>query len=168
MTKRSKESLDEQFILFGAGKIKPQLQLKKPGFKYYHLEGLHVPLRMSENLESGTFHYNKINYTAQAKAYLKISRMFFNVLKRHKIYDNSMIIIVGGHGSGRSDDMYVNPQFDHHNEALNKKATWNNFQLDKARGVPLVLVKKLKQRGQLKSHRPPFLQSIFQLQLCQS
>jgi hypothetical protein len=126
-------------------------------FRYYFLKGMHAPLRVNENFEMShtPIPYNRNNYIQQAKASLKICEMFFDILKHGGVYDNSLIMIMGDHGSGRSKDMHVRPVYDSRTEMLNRTAPRKNFQLTKARGIPLVLVKRFNEGGTMKTSDAP-------------
>lgn len=124
-------------------------------FKTYHLAGLHVPVKMKRDFTMGIFDYNRANFSEQAEAYAKITGAFLNKLKRQGLYDNSLIVILGDHGSGRAADLYVNPGSAERTLALNATAGSGDFQRDKARGLPLLLVKRFGARGEIKTSRVP-------------
>jgi hypothetical protein len=135
---------------------KTRFQAKNNVFKFYHLWGMHVPLKLNEKLEiAHQVAYNKENYTRQAKAYLETLKMFFDILKQEGAYDNSLIFVIGDHGSGRSKDMYINPEYDSHNAVLNQVSPQDNFQIYKARGIPLVLAKPFNSSEELKISDAP-------------
>jgi hypothetical protein len=139
-----------------SARSKRYFQTKNNVFKFYHLWGMHVPLRINEKSEIALqVEYNKENYTRQAKAYLETIKMFFEILKQEGVYDNCLIFVIGDHGSGRSKDMYINPVYDSHNAALNQVSPEDNFQLYKARGIPLVLAKPFNSREELKISDAP-------------
>jgi hypothetical protein len=65
-------------------------------FKFYRLNGAHVPYLLNEKLE-----YEKMGadgYERQAKASLQITKIFFDELKGLGVFDNSMIFVVADHG----------------------------------------------------------------------
>ena len=124
-------------------------------FKFYHLAGLHVPVKMKRDFTHGVFDYNRANFSEQAEAYAKIMGAYLAELKRHNLYENSMIIIVGDHGSGRSPELYVRPGSGEITARLNPTASRGDFQRDKARGIPLLLIKRFGEQGELKSSRAP-------------
>lgn len=113
-------------------------------FKYYHLKGTHSPLSVDADLEftRETFLTTRENYVRQAKACLKSLAIFFDTLKHHDLYDNALILVVGDHGSGESDELYVADPPDAPQAAESPPhPPGRNFRKDKARGLPLVLVK---------------------------
>jgi Sulfatase len=124
-------------------------------FKTYHLAGLHVPVKMKRDFTKGIFDYTRANFSEQAEAYAKIVGAFLERLKQHGLYDNSLIVIVGDHGSGRAPDLYVQPAADERTRALNATAGSGDFQRDKARGLPLLLVKRFGAKGEIKTSRAP-------------
>ena len=127
-----------------------------PGvFKFYHLAGLHVPVKMKRDFTYGTFDYNRANFSEQAEAYAKIMGAYLAELRRRNLYDNSMIIIVGDHGSGRSPELYVSPSSAEISTRLDATASRGEFQRDKARGIPLLLIKRFGEQGGLKTSRTP-------------
>lgn len=86
-------------------------------FKFYHIEGGHVPYNYDENLnkipeEEGT-------YAMKLKATIKIISEFINSLKQNGVYDNSVIIIMADHGIGRTKNranpmLYIKGINEHH------------------------------------------------------
>jgi len=135
--------------------LKARYSTDKDMFKFYHFRGVHVPLRINEEFKITPMEYNRLNYTKQAKALLKICKLFFDKLKQIGVYDNSLIIVAGDHGSGRSEEMYIKVDTDKNSEFLNKKGKISNFQKDKARGIPLMLVKRAFSKGPLKINNSP-------------
>lgn len=124
-------------------------------FKFYHLAGLHVPVKMKRDLTMGVFDYNRANFSENAEAYAIIMGSFLEELKRLNVYDNSMIVILGDHGSGRSSELYVSPGAAPRISELNRTAAGGDFQRDKARGIPLLLVKRFGEKGEIKTSRVP-------------
>lgn len=127
----------------------------QPRFKFYHLAGLHVPVKLNRDLVHGEYAYTRENYGESAEAWVKIMQAFLNQLKAQGIYDNSLIIIAGDHGSGREAVMFTNPSSGERNDALNETATNHNFQGDKARGLPLLLIKRFGATGPMQSSAAP-------------
>lgn len=127
----------------------------RPVFKFYHLAGLHVPVRMDRDFTAGHYDYTRANFSQQAEAYAKIMGAFLDELRRLNLYDNSMIIILGDHGSGRAPGLRTNPTSPERTDVLNRTAVRNNFQRDKARGIPLLLVKRFGEKGDLRTSRVP-------------
>ena len=94
---------------------------------------MHVPLKFDENLGDADLEYNRENFQRQAVGVLGVIESFLSKLKELEIYDRSLIIIAGDHGSGRTEDMWI--------QASAPEAS--TFNLDKARGCPLLLAKPL-------------------------
>ncbi|MBI2516780.1 MAG: sulfatase-like hydrolase/transferase [Opitutae bacterium] len=124
-------------------------------FKFYHLAGLHVPVKLKRDFTKGVFDYTRANYSEQAEAYAMIMGAFLDELKRLNVYDNSMIVILGDHGSGRAAELYTNPGDSPRIAELDRTAAYGDFQRDKARGIPLLLVKRFGEKGALKTSRAP-------------
>ncbi|MFA5058745.1 MAG: sulfatase-like hydrolase/transferase, partial [Opitutaceae bacterium] len=127
----------------------------RPVFKFYHLSGLHVPVRMDRDFHYGHYDYTRANFSQQAEAYARIIGAFLDELKQLDLYDNSMIIILGDHGSGRAPELHTKPTSPERTDVLNRTAVRNDFQRDKARGIPLLLVKRFGEKGGLKASRVP-------------
>lgn len=151
--------LDEVFTGLARGHPLPGRGMTTEGgpgvFKFYHLAGLHVPVKMKRDFSPGVFDYNRANFSEQAEAYAKIMGAYLAELKRRNLYDNSMIIIVGDHGSGRSPELYVRPSSAEITARLNATASRGDFQRDKARGIPLLLIKRFGEQGELRTSRVP-------------
>lgn len=107
---------------------------EEPVFKFIHLFGAHVPLRLRADLSEsqGPLDYSRENYRGQARAALKVTSELLDELRRAGVYRDSVIAIVGDHGSGRSRDMWL----------TGSELEDEEFQKHKARGVPLVLFKR--------------------------
>jgi hypothetical protein len=130
----------------------------EPVFKYYHLKGAHTPLTVNRDLEftDQTFPYNKENYTAQAKASLRALGALFGELKQSGIFDQSLIVVAGDHGSGNSEEMFVNTSKDAAVVAEGRRlGTRRGFRWDKARALPMLLVKRFGSRGRLQISETP-------------
>lgn len=118
---------------FNDGIAKSKVQTQRTIFKFIHLKGMHVPLKFDENLGYADLEYNRENFQRQAVGVLGVIESFLSKLKELGIYDQSLIIIAGDHGSGRTEDMWI--------QASDPEAS--TFNLDKARGCPLLLAKPL-------------------------
>jgi hypothetical protein len=74
-------------------------------FKLFHLRGPHAPFYLNENLIYEDLPQDIAGYKSQAKASLKISYALLESLKRNSSYDNSLIFIIGDHGTGSGTDV---------------------------------------------------------------
>ena len=93
-------------------------------FKFYHIEGGHVPYNYDENLnkipeEEGT-------YEMKLKATMKVINEFINSLKQYDVYDNSVIIVMADHGIGRTKEranpiLYIKGINEHHEMMISEK-----------------------------------------------
>lgn len=74
-------------------------------FRYYHLDGVHLPLQWNENLE---FDENA-TWEQAFKGQMELLLTYIDSMRSNKIYDNSMIIICGDHGQEREGSVRINP-----------------------------------------------------------
>lgn len=126
---------------------------EKYTFKFYHLWGTHPPFYLNEKLEHEALEFNRNGYKIQAKAILEITKRFLTTLKNIGVYDNSMIFIVGDHGSGAAGSFGLNVQVSGFSED-NKKATKiRSYTIGS--GIPLILVKPIAAKGDLKISDAP-------------
>ena len=150
-----RKSFDREIRKLGEGKLEARFNNPRMIFKYYHLKGMHLPLTVTLEGRVERVPYNRENYTRQAREYLRTLKMFFDVLRQNKAYDNSLILVLGDHGSGRDDSMFIDPVHDALDSTLGKEVTWDDFQVHKARGVPVVLIKRSRARGGLQVSDAP-------------
>ncbi|MDD4651756.1 MAG: sulfatase-like hydrolase/transferase [Methanothrix sp.] len=95
-------------------------------FKLFHLSSPHPGLHLDENLT-----YNESpTYESSAKASLKICHALLESLKKNGGYDDSLIFIIGDHGTGAGTNVTSG-------------------------GIPLMLVKPFNSTGQLKISDAP-------------
>lgn len=73
------------------------VSIKDNCLKFYHLEGMHYPWTLDENLEPIK---EGVKGTASKAALgrLKIVNEYISQLKNHKLYDNATIVILADHG----------------------------------------------------------------------
>jgi hypothetical protein len=122
-------------------------------FKFYHLKGIHLPLIMNENLDYEELQPFRANMMRQGIGVLKITATFLERLKRLNVYDNSLIFIVGDHGSGVADaKINGTPYGDNFNTRDLYKGSFKSF---KAIGIPLILVKRMHATGELRISDAP-------------
>lgn len=118
---------------------------EKKVFKYYHLRGAHNPYTLNAQLQNEDLPQNRTGYKEQAKAALKIADELIAQLKKHDIYDKSMIFIVADHGNsagtiGIKTESYIEN---------NKDIFYTIDEKVVASGMPLMLVKPFSSRGDL-------------------
>ena len=142
---------DPKFIMDMIGKSE---QMRgQDTFKFIHLKGLHLPLIMDENLAYVEMEPYRDNMLRQGAGMLKIAATFLERLERLGVYDDSLIFIVGDHGSGVADAK-IDPTA--YGDGLNKGGPYpGNFRSFKAAGIPLVLVKRMHARGALATSSAP-------------
>jgi hypothetical protein len=127
--------------------VRARFETGKNTFKYFHLMGMHPPLRLNEQRQTlPGIELNRKNYTSQAKAYLILCKTFLEVLKQSGAYDHSLLLIMGDHGCGRSKDLHVDTAGD---------SRESDFPYNIARGMPLMLVKPFGSRGEMKVSDAP-------------
>jgi len=113
-----------------------------PTFKYYHLLGLHPPIRMNERLEYEKLDSSRDNYKRYAHGVLSYTRMMLEVLRGVGVFNNSLILIVADHGlSMHLPDRYGRRQI-----------AWGFW---KGRALPLVLLKTPGSRGPMEASDAP-------------
>jgi len=122
----------------------------KYSFKIFHLSGAHPPFCLNEKLEYEELEYSRNSYEIQSQAALEITKRFLTSLKNIGIYDNSMIFIVGDHGSG---SFGVNVQASGCTED-NKVVNITSSNII-ASGIPLILVKPFASTAGLKISDAP-------------
>ena len=67
-------------------------------FKYFYFNGVHPPFQLNEKCEYEPMPETAESYERQAKGLLCIVGKFLDLLKKHDVYDKSLIIILGDHG----------------------------------------------------------------------
>ena len=77
-----------------------QVQPGPPTFKFFHLNGIHAPLNLNENLEAEDMPEKRGSYRRQAIAMLKIVERFLAKLQEIGAYDDTLIVIAADHGFG--------------------------------------------------------------------
>lgn len=113
-------------------KFKSAIRVSEPEkiFKLFHLSGPHAPYHLNESLGYEDLPENISGYKTQAKASLVISHTLLESLKRNGGYDNSLIFIIGDHGTGMGTNVIYG-------------------------GTPLMLVKAFNSTGSLKISDAP-------------
>ena len=102
---------------------------------------------MNENLEYEEMEPTRAEHAAPGdRRSLKIAAMFLERLEQLGVYDNSLIFIVGDHGSGVADAgiNVIAARRDASTRAVPTRATSRSF---KAAGIPLILVKRMNASG---------------------
>ncbi len=126
-----------------------------PVFKAYHFAGAHVPLH-DYGGSGRTLKYSRANYLKVTAHLLALAGEYLARLKQIGVYGETMVFVLGDHGSGRSRDLYVAPPSDRPPPAgARAAAPADDFQLWKARGLPLLLAKDFNARGRLRDSAAP-------------
>jgi len=126
-----------------------------PVFKVYHFAGAHIPLHDYRGTGE-TVKYNRANYLQVYAHLLSLTVEYLARLKEIGVYDDTMIFVLGDHGSGRTKDLYVASGPDGNVPRETAPAGLGaDFPLWKARALPLLLAKPFKTRGSLRVSRAP-------------
>ena len=120
-------------------------------FKYYHLNGVHLPFVLNEKLEFEKLKSNRRGIRQQAKGMLKLTDLFLKKLRDLGVYDNSLIFIIGDHGGGEYP-LGVNVQASGYEENTVSPSIHVRI---KGAGLPLFLVKPFDSKGKLKISDAP-------------
>ncbi|MBR2670511.1 MAG: hypothetical protein IKE36_12030 [Solobacterium sp.] len=97
---------------------------QEPGksFKYYHLDGAHVPFQY--DLDLNIIPKGSGNYDDSVRISMKVAEAFVQALKQTDVYDSSVVIIIADHGypyqnegpTGRGNPLLMVKGFDEHHE----------------------------------------------------
>jgi hypothetical protein len=122
-------------------------------FRYYHVKGAHRPLSVGPDLQftDEVIDFNRDNYVASLKANIRELGTLLERLKTDGLFDKSLLVIVGDHGSGNTPDVYVRPV----GHAITDEKRDHTFQKQKARGVPILLVKRVGASGPMQQNDAP-------------
>ena len=97
LTKKSGPvKFDAQFVLSFLKSA--EVKNDKNVFKFYHLRGIHEPIRMNANLETVNLPLNRPNLVDLARGELKLTHLFLEGLRELGVYENALIFVVGDHG----------------------------------------------------------------------
>jgi len=119
---------------------------KRPVFKYIHLIGVHLPCVFNEKNEFEMMPRNRSSYKRQAIGLLRSVSSFIAELKRLGIYDNSMIFIIGDHGSMHRPML---------SSLAGLKDVTNAQMIKRGKALPLILVKPFYAEGELRVSDAP-------------
>ncbi len=112
-------------------------------FVLYHLFGAHNPYTLNSPLQNEDLPQNRSGYKEQAKAALKISGELIAQLKKHDVYDNSMIFIIADHGNSWGG---MGLKTEKVSESVGFQTVSSRVV---ASGLPLMLVKPFNSHGDL-------------------
>ena len=133
-------------IMFEKFKTQVKVGSPKPTFKVFHLRGVHNPYILNENLESQELPSTRSGYKSTAKAELSITHALLTNLKKQGVYNNSLIFIIGDHGSQKGSISIMGL-----NKSLNTNSNYTSIVSEKiiSGGIPLILVKPINSTGNL-------------------
>ncbi len=75
---------------------------KKKNFKYIHLDGAHIPFTFNKDLDEVL----DADYYSEVEGMGTITKKYFDYLKEHDVYDNSVIILMADHGYNVDASVY--------------------------------------------------------------
>lgn len=139
------EDVHQDVVFYNSLVSNPVSSSEEKVFKFYHLRGAHNPYTLNAQLQNEELPQNRSGCKEQAKAALKIAGELVAQLKKHDVYDESMIFIVGDHGNPwGSVDLNAEP--------LGQSDGFNEYLIDNrivTSGIPLMLVKPFNASGEL-------------------
>jgi hypothetical protein len=122
-------------------------------FKFYHLNGNHLQLVLSDTLTWDPQDPTRDAMLRQGTGVLKIAAIFLDTLRQLRVFDNSLIFIVGDHGSGLADAaVRPTPAGNRLNRTGPYKYQFTSF---KSAGLPLILAKRIGDSGSLRTSDAP-------------
>ncbi|MFH1844850.1 MAG: sulfatase-like hydrolase/transferase [bacterium] len=131
---------------------------EKPAFRLYHLNGSHMPFNLDRDLNHiGNQPITRETYRAQSEAMLALMHLVCERLRELGVYDNSLIFIIGDHGSADHDEVGL------HEQAIQELGVDIDFspadsvpsEVVIRSALPLVLVKPVDEQGPLKMSLAP-------------
>lgn len=126
-----------------------------PVFKAYHFAGAHIPLH-DYGGTGDKVEYNRANYLRVYSYLLTLTAQYLARLKEIGVYDDTMLFVLGDHGSGRTSELFVSARPPGPAATQTSGADLGaDFPLWKARALPLLLVKPFKARGGLRVSSAP-------------
>jgi hypothetical protein len=142
---------DPKFIMSMIGQS--SVMRGQDAFKFIHFKGLHLPLIMDENLDYVEMEPWRDNMLRQGAGMLKIAATYLERLEQLGVYDETLVFIVGDHGSGVADaKIDITPYADRFNRGGPYPGNFGSF---KSAGIPLVLVKRIGARGPIATSEAP-------------
>lgn len=78
-------------------------------FRLYHLQGVHKPYLMNENIERLEEGKDFVTEQQILQGNMKIIADYIGEMKRIGVYENSTIVILGDHGRHEDDNLEANP-----------------------------------------------------------
>ena len=125
----------------------------REAFKFYHLNGIHLQLMMNESLEYEGMPPDRASMQRQGTAVLKIVAILLGRLRQLEVFHNSLIFVVGDHGSGMPGT-FINESL--LSENFNTRGPYKgNFRSFKAAGIPMILVKRINATGKMGTSDAP-------------
>ena len=120
-------------------------------FKYYHLNGAHLPFVLNENLEPEQLKPDRNGISQQSRGMLKLTSLFLDKLKELGVYDCSLIFIIADHGGG-AYPLGVNVQASGYREDTASPSLHVRI---RGAGLPMFLVKPFYAKGKFKISDAP-------------
>lgn len=82
-------------------------KVKTPVFKFYHLKGAHSPYTYDKNGNLNKNRDTRESYKGHMHNNLSLVTKILDILEENNLYNNSLIIIIGDHGAGRTKDNFI-------------------------------------------------------------
>jgi len=139
------DNVHQDVVFYNSLSSNTTISNKEKVFKYYHIFGAHLPYTLNAQLQNEDLPQNRSGCKEQSKASLNIAEELIEQLKKHEIYDNSMIIIIGDHGTS-GGGIGLNLGLMNKNEQLELPMVHERVV---ASGIPLMLIKPFNSRGDL-------------------
>jgi hypothetical protein len=118
-----------------------QASLDVPAFKYYHLQGLHPPLRYDGALRSSHRPFTRANTLDQARGLVSLLRRLVRTLDRRDVYDRTALFVLADHGAALEPRLVDVDSRARTVPAATAVPTAHSF------GLPLFLAKPFDRRG---------------------
>ncbi len=135
-----------------------ELASPQPTFKFYCLKGSHPPFTLNERLEFENMPWGWDSYKRQAKGALRITGSLLQKLQELGIYDASLIIVTADTGlslNGGGEDEQGRNRVREYLGLSEGRQPWLVPSQIRARGLPLVLVKRFDERGRMNTSDAP-------------
>jgi hypothetical protein len=125
---------------------------ERPVLKYIQYWGVHPPLRLNENLEYVELTDDRGGLVTYQRSGVEIINRLFQKLKEIGVYNNTLIIVTGDHGAGRSG-FRADPRAGGVASELIEDTTVES--LIKSCALPAMLVKEIGARGMIQYNDSP-------------
>ena len=130
----------------------------RPAFRVFHFRGVHMPLSVDRKLNyTGPRPVTREAVLEQAEGMLEMMALEFDRLREIGAFDNSTIFVIGDHGAGEYQEIGVHAQLAN-DLGLGVQLSTAHSPIDSRviqGGIPLILVKRANEQGDLKISPAP-------------